>query len=328
VATDIRLDTRVLQALCCPVCRAKLALDNERFKCLDSQCQSSFPIVDGVPILINESSSVFSIDDLVRDRSPYLPPRSARVRAEKLKLLGNRIVPQISRNIRAKQNYRKFGQLLIEHNESPLVLIVGGRVVGPGLESLLSLLSIQFVETDVSFGPRTALICDAHDIPFDDGTFDGAIAQGVLEHVVDPYRCAEEIHRVLKDRGLVYAETPFMQQVHASGRCDFTRFTHLGQRRLFRRFDEICSGAVCGPGMALAWSYQHFLLSFVETWLARMLAKTFARLTSFWLTYLDYILIDKPGTFDAASAHYFMGRKSSRVLTDRELVELYRGGIR
>ncbi len=84
-----------------------------------------------------------------------------------------------------------------------------------------------------------------------DESFDGVICQAVLEHVLDPYRCVEEIHRVLRPNGLVYAETPFMQQVHG-GTHDFTRFTHLGHRRLFRKFAEVDSGVVCGPGMALA----------------------------------------------------------------------------
>ena len=85
--------------------------------------------------------------------------------------------------------------------------------------------AIELVETDVSFGPRTALICDAHNIPFAEGSFDGVVAQAVLEHVLDPYSCVAEIYRVLKPAGLVYVETPFMQQVHM-GRYDFTRFTH------------------------------------------------------------------------------------------------------
>ena len=125
------------------------------------------------------------------------------------------------------------------------------------------------------------LICDAHDIPFADGSFDAVIAQAVLEHVVDPHRCVAEIHRVLNAQGVVYAETPFMQQVHA-GRYDFARFTHLGHRRLFRMFQEIDSGAVCGPGMALAWSYQYFLMSFTTSKTLRKLAGVFARLTSFF----------------------------------------------
>ena len=51
----------------------------------------------------------------------------------------------------------------------------------------------------------------------------------------------KEIYRVLKSDGIVYIETPFMQQVHG-GKYDFTRFTYLGHRRLFARFQEIESG--------------------------------------------------------------------------------------
>jgi hypothetical protein len=77
--------------------------------------------------------------------------------------------------------------------------------------------------------------------------------------------------------------------------------------------------------MALAWSYQYFLLSFVKTPAAKNIVKAFTRLTSFWLKYFDYFLIDKPGTFDAASGYYFLGTKSDHVLGDRELIQLYRG---
>jgi len=226
--------------------------------------------------------------------------------------------------VKGKANYQKFTELLVKQNENPKVLIVGGSVVGQGMEALFSDPSIELIETDVAFGPRISVICDAHNMPFDNSSFDGVIVQAVLEHVVDPIRCVEEIHRVLKNDGLVYSETPFIQQVHL-GKYDFTRFTHLGHRRLFRKFEEICSGPVCGSGMALAWSYQYFLLSFVKASAARAFVKLFARITSFWLKYFDYYLINKSGTFDAASGYYFMGTKSEQVLSDRELLTLYRG---
>jgi hypothetical protein len=129
---------------------------------------------------------------------------------------------------------------------------------------------------------------------------------------------------VLKKRGLVYAETPFMQQVHM-GRYDFTRFTHSGHRRLFRRFGEIASGPVGGPGMALAWSYQYFLLSFTTSRPLRGLIRAFSSVTSFFLTYFDYYLIDKTAAVDAASGCYFMGRKEGQMLSDRDLIRYYKG---
>ncbi len=323
--TRIRIRNEVLQRLCCPICHSKLELVSDCLKCLNPQCKASFPIVDGIPSLINESSSLFYIEDFVHHRSTTYQPISRRGLLGKIEQLARKLLPKITHNIKARQIFLKFAEHLLEQNENPMVLILGGSIVGQGLESILSLSSIQFVETDVSFGPRTVLVCDAHDIPFEDGTLDGVIVQGVLEHVVAPDRCVEEIHRVLKDEGLVYAETPFMQQVHW-GKYDFTRFTYLGHRRLFRKFSEVCSGAVAGPGMVLAWSYQYFFLSFTKAKLARKLITAFAMLSSFWVKYFDYILIDKPGTLDAASSYYLIARKSNQVLSDRELISLYNGG--
>ncbi len=306
------------EQLRCPICMSKLELANEQFKCTNFDCQTCFPIIDGIPILINECKSVFSVSDFLDNENKALKPKSQVER-----LLVN-LIPTIITNLKAKTNYKKFIELLLQQNENPKVLIIGGSVVGEGMEDLLSHPALELIESDVAFGPRVSVIFDTHNIPFADSSFDAVIIQAVLEHVVDPSLCVEEIHRILKPSGLIYSETPFIQQVHL-GKYDFTRFTHLGHRRLFRKFEEICSGASCGPGMALAWSYQYFLLSFVKSPLSRGMVKAFARITAFWLKYFDYYLIDQPGTFDSASSYYFMGKKSEQVLTDKELLTLYKG---
>ena len=317
--SQIKLSKGVQELLRCPICKTRLNMMPDHLVCLNSKCGVQFPLIDGVPVLLNEQASLFSIDDFVSRRSTTVNLRGSRIK----KTL-QRLIPSSSANIKGESNYATFASLLTSQVSTPRILIIGGRILGQGMNSLVSNSSLELVETDVSFGPRTMLICDAHDIPFEDGSFNGVVAQAVLDDLVDPQRCVEEIHRVLKTHGLVYAETPFMQQVHG-GRYDFTRFTHLGHRRLFRRFDEIDSGAVCGPGMALAWSYEHFLLSFTRTRALRDLIKAFARLTSFYLIFFDNYLIDKAGTLDAASGVYFMGRKENHILSDRELIRLYRG---
>ena len=142
------------------------------------------------------------------------------------------------------------------------MLVVGGSVAGEGFEQLLDDPALELVETDVALGPRTSLVCDAHDLPFADGTFDAVVCQAVLEHVADPPRVVTELRRVLRPGGLAYSEIPFMQQVH-EGAHDFTRYTLTGHRRLFRDFAELGSGAVAGPGMALGWSVRAFGLGLV-----------------------------------------------------------------
>lgn len=314
----IKLSPKAQQYLCCPICKRRIELRAEQACCLNPECGAVYPIVNGIPVLINERTSVFLIRDFVDQRNTYFSTSGSA------ETIAKRFIPTITRNVTSRRNFEKFSRLLFENSNSPLVLVIGGSITGQGMEPLLSHPTIQLVATDVSHGPQTQLICDAHDIPFETGVFDGVIVQAVLEHVVDPGRCMIEVSRVLKSGGLIYAETPFIQQVHG-GRYDFTRFTHLGHRRLFREYDEIESGAVCGPGTALAWSYQYFLLSFSESKVIRKLIRLFARLTSFYLKYFDDYLIEKAGTFDAASGFYFVGRKNDRLLPDRELLTLYRG---
>ncbi len=318
MSTSLRLSESSQALLRCPICHSRLSLVGNQFHCTGEHCQARFPIVDGVPILLNEARSVFSIDDFVRHRATTF---RSTARIERWLA---RVVPELGVNLKAKQNYERLTRLLLQRTSHPRVLVIGAMTVGRGMASMLAEPAIEFIETDVALGERTMLVADGHDLPFEDGSFDGVVIQAVLEHVVDPSRCVEEIHRVMADGGLVYAETPFMQQVHG-GEYDFTRFTYLGHRRLFRGFSEIASGAVCGPGMALAWSVQYFLLSFVNSSLWRLGIKALTRLTLFWLKYFDYYLIDKPGALDAASGMYFLGARSQHVLSDRELIGLYRG---
>lgn len=313
----IQISQTTRELLRCPVCRGKLREVGQHLVCVVPQCGARFPVVDGIPILINEANSVFSMDDIIAHKTGIY----ANTRWDNLKTTLRRFIPSISANIKAGKNFDSFNKLL---PKPARVLVVGGGILGHGMETLADNPSLEIIETDVLFSPQTALICDGHDLPFEDRSFDGVIVQAVLEHVVDPYRCVEEIYRVLNAHGLVYAETPFIQQVHL-GRYDFTRFTHLGHRRLFRKFEEIDSGAMCGPGMALAWSYMYFLRSFAPSKPFRMFAEVFAAFTAFYLKYFDYYLINKPGALDAASGCYFLGKKSTQVLTDKELLSRYQG---
>ena len=321
--SEIKLPATIQPLLCCPRCRANLGLiSSEQYKCHNFECNLLFPVRDGIPILIDEDASIFSIDDFLSRHNLYFDLATQNP----VKHFIKRLIPNTSRNIKTVNHYQDFVKLLLAQSNSPKVLVLGGSILGKGMEVVVKYPEIVLVESDVSFGDRTGVILDAHSIPFKDDSFDGVIVQAVLEHVVDPQQCVEEIHRVLKKDGLVYAETPFMQQVHG-GCYDFTRFTHLGHRRLFRKFEEIESGAVCGPGMALAWSYSYFLVSFTKSKKLRILLDIFARFTSFYLTYFDELLIDKAGTLDAASSYYFMGRKSDSILSDKELIKLYKGAL-
>lgn len=297
----------------CPRCGAALAPGAERFRCRASDCGAAYPVVRGVPVLIDDETCIFSLAEFTSGRATFFTPAPAG----RIGRLARRLLPETTANFAAAANYRRLAETLLARSPHPRVLVLGGSIQGLGMESLLRHPQLALVETDVAFGPRTQVVCDAHRIPFADGTFDAVVAQAVLEHVCDPYACAAEIHRVLAPAGLVYAETPFLQPMHGRP-YDFTRFTLHGHRRLFRCFEEIAAGATSGPGVVLADAYTYFLLSFTASRRLRRLLRAFARLTAFWLKYFDLFLLRRPDALDAASGFYFLGRKSDRVLGDRE----------
>ena len=233
----------------------------------------------------------------------------------------NKITPSRSLNLRSAKNYRKLSNLLIKEFGEPRVLVVGGRKLGSGINELINAKGIQVLETDIQSGPRTRLICDAHALPFNANCFDAVVVQAVLEHVFNPVKCVKEIHRVLRTNGYIYAETPFLQQVHEAP-YDFHRFTYLGHRLLFRQFDEISSGPIAGPATVLFWAYVSFISSFSDQKYLKAFLMRLALFTGFWIKYFDYFLISKKGALGGASALYFMGQKRDIQFLNREMISI------
>jgi SAM-dependent methyltransferase len=300
----------------CPACGAPLALDPAAATCARG-CRR-YPVHDGVPLLVDESTCPVPLDEILRSANAFTRSRS---RAE---VWAKHLVPSPHANVTGARMRALFRDLLPREAGEPTVLLVGNGQDDAGLRALGT---TRVVNSDLFLYPSTNLVCDALRIPFADGTFDGVTAIAVLEHVLEPERAVAEIHRVLRPGGIVLAETPFMQQVHG-GPFDFTRFTDLGHRRLFRRFEEIERGACGGPGMALAWAYHYFLLSLVGgPPPLRRAVTAFAYATSFWLRFFDRLLIARPETSDAASGLFFLGRRSEATLDDRQLVRDYRGAV-
>lgn len=200
---------------------------------------------------------------------------------------------------------------------NPLVLVVGGGAIGAGTRRLYEDPALTVMGTDVYASAFTSLVADAHQLPIADASVDAVWIQAVLEHVLDPARVVAEIHRVLRPDGIVYAETPFMQQVH-EGAYDFTRFTLSGHRWLFRQFSEVASGQVGGPGGAAVWSMRYLFRALgLPDPIATGLALPFAP-----LHLLDTFTRGRNGE-DAAGGVYFLGRRSETAMRPKDMVAFY-----
>ena len=231
------------QLFACPRCKFKL--DQLDLSC--GICGNTYPRVDGIPVLIDERNSVFRIDDYLQPAMAYRGASSytGHLDARKgLRQLYRRTIYRITESTPPKRDFGVLEALRYIDKDCRNARIL---VIGAGDSTIEG----RVTYTDVAFGKNVSCIADVHDLPFPSSTFDACIACAVLEHVADPYRCVDEIKRVLTSDGFVFAETPFMQPVHM-GAHDFTRFTYLGHRRLFRYFDEVRSGIVGGPGVSAA----------------------------------------------------------------------------
>lgn len=281
-----------------------------------------YHVIDGVPILLPEELSIFSGAD------SYDHAVGAG-RTRRVRHVVRRLLPGNSPLIGTAGRFVHFRQELLRRTAGrpSMVLVIGGGILGAGMSVLADSTDVELIETDVYLGPRVSVVCDGHDLPFIPETFDGVIVQAVLEHVLDPQRVIREIHRVLRPGGLVYAETPFMQQVH-EGAYDFTRWTELGHRRLFRMFKEIDRGISAGPGTVLLWSLCYLARSIPRRSSSiQLLLEKLTLLTFFWLKHVDRLVVTHVGAIDGASGVFFMGSKAEQPIDDAELLAGYRGSI-
>jgi SAM-dependent methyltransferase len=208
---------------------------------------------------------------------------------------------------------------LVSRIPSPRVLMVGGGERWEGLDRFLAAVpSAEIVNSDVYPGAFVHVLTDAHQLAFADDTFDMIIAQAVLEHLIEPPVAVEEFWRVLKKDGLVLADTPFLQAVHMAA-YDFTRYTPLGQRALFKRFVELEVGVSAGPMSALRWSIEHALRSIFRSKYPAVVLRPLT-IPLGWVEQFStrYAL-------DGCCGSYFIGRKSDVTATPREIVAAYRG---
>ncbi|MET9734058.1 class I SAM-dependent methyltransferase [Streptomyces sp. NPDC006458] len=297
--------------LVCPRCRAELAMEPDGFRCTAADCahhrDGAFPLAGRWPVLVDFERSVVNLDAVTT--------QGAGGRAERLPAPLRRLVKPPNRV--AARNVELLLRAL--PGPAPRLLVVGGATVGNGIGAVYRDPRLEVIGFDIVGSPFTQFVADAHQIPLPSACVDAVVVQAVLEHVLDPPGVVAEIHRVLRQDGLVYAETPFLQQVHA-GAHDFTRYTASGHRHLFGRFEELGAGAVAGPGTQLLWSVDHVVRSLTRS----PTAGRGVRALLFWLRALDRLA---PPDFaqDDASALYFLGRRRERGMPPEEVIRYYRG---
>jgi SAM-dependent methyltransferase len=301
-----------ISALRCP--RTNAVLIQTSADVLTSPAGHEYRLVNGKPVLIDFSDSVLIEEQVVHSRAGSQIERTSYggLRGRVKRMLSPEKKETVENVLRLIADLKAMGR-------PAKVLIVGGGSVGQGMDALYDNQNIAIYSFDIYDTPFVQFIADGHHIPLPNDFFDAVVVQAVLEHVLQPAQVVSEIWRVLRDDGLVYAETPFMQQVH-EGPYDFTRFTESGHRYLFRNFAHISSGSNGGPGVQFMWSIDHLVRGIFRSTRAGKIAK----LAFFWVQYLDN-LIPPAYAQDGASGVFFYGRKSLKPMMPKEIISYYRG---
>nr|WP_294577842.1 methyltransferase domain-containing protein [uncultured Rhodopila sp.] len=299
----------------CPIDRGRLTSEAHSLTC--DRCGTVFPVVRGIPILINDNNSVFQRADFLssdayQGASGY---DGAADSSTGLRRAYRRFARRLSQaSVPGDAAFHKICEAL-RADETKRVLVIGAGERPRGDDA---------VRTDVAFAAGIDCICDAHDLPFEDGAFDVVYAESVLEHVCDPQRCVGEITRVLAAGGTVVAMTPFLQPVHM-GAYDFTRFTYLGHRRLFRMFDDAGSGMCGGPGYSAIHILRNLVTGITTNKRTRSVLRLIMLLITYPLRYTDPFFRRSDAAYDAACAFYFVGTKRECPIPDRDILLLFRG---
>ena len=189
----------------CPVTGQKLfkKRNEYEFKYYTKNRENMYDICNGVPLLIDDKSSIVSLQDL----KSFKPLVSRKIYKGFFSFTKKLTSPS---KTRTKENVNLLISELSNIKEIPKVLIIGGGTVGQGMDYFYTSSNIDLVSFDIYNSSNINFIADAHQIPLPKNYFDAVIIQAVLEHVLEPCEVVKEIYRVLKPRGIVYAETPFL----------------------------------------------------------------------------------------------------------------------
>ncbi len=158
---------------------------------------------------------------LISDRSPLKIPE----------ILAARVEPHAV-DLHAARGHWRTGKL------SELLASVDGKMLlnygsgDGGDRQWLESQGYSVTTFDVYPGDYTDYICDGHELPFADGSFDIVTSTAVLEHLYNPFQAAKEIHRVLRDGGALVGSSAFLEPFHADS---YFHMSHLGLREIFQQ---------------------------------------------------------------------------------------------
>lgn len=273
-----------------------------------------FPVVNGIPIIIDESNSLFSIVDI----SQQVPQTQSKAYADQKTFknyIRRNLLPTLSSDSDFHARYKK----LAEQAKGLRVLIVGAGDKVDYYKAVFHQSEIITSDVHLQFGPD--IVFDIHQIPFPDNYFGLVIAGQVLEHTVKPWQAANEMQRVSRDGGIIQIEVPFGFPYHAAP-YDFFRFTFTGLRSLFSACKVMDYKATEGIFSASAVINAQALMELSQIKFIKYSMLIIGRLFFFWWKYIDKLKSGKKlSDFMMPKGYYITFSKDGVKRSDAECLK-------
>ena len=282
--------------LACPVC--KQALDYQKDSLFCESCEATYAIQNSVPILMDQKT--------LTDYQRVLTGN-----------FGQEMVNQYNET----SPWAKF------INTISKVITVDYVPYPPDLKAYIQRLGMEafvleigsgsrriypdIINLDIGLFPNVDVVADGAKLPFQSQSLDFIIIDVVLEHVKYPVEFIQEARRTLKKSGLLYVALPFIHPYHGYP-ADYHRFSIDSLKLLTEGFTITETGVLRGPMVALlnCISELPFLFSFSNNQRIYQISKGATLLLTFWLKYLDKLLVKNPQSHRLAHCLYFLGKKN------------------
>ncbi len=239
----------------------------------------TYPVVNGIPVIINEANSLFTIKDILA-YTPQTQDRGYSNEKSFKNYFRRRMLPKLT----SDKGYAERFASLAALKPGGKILVLGAGERTAEYKNFFCNHEVCCSDVHLQYGPD--IVFDAHNIPFQKEYFDGVVACQVLEHTIKPWEAAKEMQRVCRPGAFIHIEVPFAFPYH-SPPYDFFRFTFTGLRSLFNSCKLIFYSAPEGNFSAAAVAGSQATVLMFRAGALRQAGLFISRILFFWMKYLD-----------------------------------------
>ncbi|MCV6594961.1 MAG: methyltransferase domain-containing protein [Silicimonas sp.] len=241
--------------LVAPASRSRLTPEGESR--IVSEDGSAFPVVHGVPILVENPDEIESYSKQSELMNDGYTEEALEKKQNPLRLFFNKLFKSTFINPDVDETLeRAFDGI----SADAVCLSVGGGPVR---------YHPRLLNMNISTFPNVDIVGDAHLLPFANDSVDVVHSDAVFEHLHTPWVAAAEIARTLKPGGRAFIHTPFLQPYHGFPH-HYQNFTITGHKLLFER--EGLKVLKAGVGVGPSFVFRKLGVGYMNAYLPKPLA--------------------------------------------------------